>query len=415
MNINADIASFDGFGETGVASFASSAVNETAEGNGGAINFNVNLLSVTNGALLTTITANSGTAGDISVNANKLEVLNGGQILSTSFDSGKAGTLTFNVKDKIILSGSDPMYSQRSLLPGFNDASNTGAASGLFANTSEDATGAGGDLQIRTGKLLIEDGANVSVSNLGTGNAGNLLVTADSIRLKNAASLSAESRAGSEGNIILNSSDLILRRGSNITTNATGLATGGNIKIDSSVIAGFENSDISANAVEGNGGKIDIITQGLFGLEFRDELTEESDITASSEFGINGTVAINNISLDPSTGLVELPVDLADSSQQIASGCSSNTGNTFVSTGRGGIAKNPNQQVDVNPTWSDIRDLSAYRKHNNNSEITTISNKPAIVEATGFIRNSNGEIELVAFQNKPFKTKQVANCSGHST
>ncbi len=415
MNINADTASFNGFGETGVASFASSAVNETAEGNGGAINFNVNLLSVTNGALLTTITANSGTAGDISVNADKLEVLNGGQILSTSFDSGKAGTLTFNVKDKIILSGSDPNYSERSLLPGFNDASNTGAASGLFANTGEDVTGAGGDLQIRTGKLLIEDGASVSVSNLGTGNAGNLLVTADSIRLRNAASLSAESRAGSQGNIILNAGDLILREGSNVTTNATGLATGGNIKIDSAVIAGFENSDISANAVEGNGGQIDIITQGIFGLEFRDELTEESDITASSEFGVNGTVAINNISIDPSSGLVELNLELTDSSQQIASGCSSNAGNTFVATGKGGIPQNPNDQIDVNPTWSDIRDLSAYRKRKNNIQTIEISNKPTIVEATGFIRNSKGEIELVATQNKPFTPEKIINCSGLNT
>jgi large exoprotein involved in heme utilization and adhesion len=341
--------------------------------------------------------------------------LSGGQILSTSFASGKAGTLTFDVKDKIILSGSDANYSERSQLPGFNDASNTGAASGLFANTVEGATGAGGDLQIRTGKLLIEDGAGVSVSNLGTGNAGNLLVNADSIRLRNTASLSAESRAGSQGNIILNAGDLILREGSNVTTNATGLATGGNIKIDSAVIAGFENSDISANAVEGNGGQIDIITQGIFGLEFRDELTESSDITASSEFGVNGTVAINNISIDPSSGLVELPVDLADGSQQIASGCANKAGNSFVATGRGGIPKNPNEQIDINPTWSDIRDLSAFRKQNNNIQTTEISNKPAIVEATGFIRNQDGEIELVALKNSPFNLEKVVNCSVTNT
>ncbi|WP_225225621.1 filamentous hemagglutinin N-terminal domain-containing protein [Komarekiella delphini-convector] len=148
MNIYANTASFDGFGATGVATFASSAVNETAEGNGGAININANSLSVTNGALLTTITVKPGSAGDINVNANTLEVLNGGQILSTSFGSGKAGTLTFNVSDRITLSGSDPTYFERSQLPGFNDAFSTGAASGLFANTVEGATGAGGDLRI---------------------------------------------------------------------------------------------------------------------------------------------------------------------------------------------------------------------------------------------------------------------------
>jgi large exoprotein involved in heme utilization and adhesion len=86
-----------------------------------------------------------------------------------------------------------------------------------------------------------------------------------------------------------------------------------------------------------------------------------------------------------------------------------------VATGRGGIAKNPNEQVDINKTWSDIRDLSAYRKRNNNIQTTQISSKPVIVEATGFIRNEDGEIELVAAQNKPFNTKQISNCSGINT
>ncbi|MEM6403626.1 MAG: filamentous hemagglutinin, partial [Cyanobacteria bacterium P01_D01_bin.116] len=95
----------------------------------------------------------------------------------------------------------------------------------------------------------------------------------------------------------------------------------------------------------------------------------------------------------------------------IASGCSSNTGNTFVATGKGGISHNPSQSLNFNHTWSDIRDLSAFHKRiNNNPEITTISKKPAIIEATGFIRNEDGEIELVASGNKPFKIKQVSNC-----
>ena len=208
---------------------------------------------------------------------------------------------------------------------------------------------------------------------------------------------------------------LIIRRGSLINTEAQGAGNGGNITINSPIIAAFENSDIIANAVEGNGGNIDITTQGIFGLEFRDKLTEESDITASSEFGINGRVEINNLSITH-TGIVSLPVALSDSSQKIASGCSSNTGNSFVITGRGGIPKNPNQYLNSSLTWSDIRDLSAYHKgNNNNSEITTISNKPTIVEATHFIRNEAGEIELVAAQNTHEETQQVAECSSSNT
>jgi filamentous hemagglutinin family protein len=409
MNIYANTASFDGIGATGVATFASSAVNETANGNGGAININANSLSVTNGALLTTITVKPGSAGDINVNANTLEVLNGGQILSTSFGSGRAGTLTFNINDRITLSGSDPTYSERSKLPGFNDAFNTGAASGLFANTVEGATGAGGDLRIRTGQLLIQDGASVSVSNQGTGNAGNLVVTADSIRLRNAASLRAESRAGYKGDIILNADNIILRQGSNITTDATGLATGGNMMIGAPIIIGLENSDISANAVQGQGGNIQITTQGLFGLKFRQQLTSQNDITASSQFGVNGTVDINNFGVDPSSGLVELPVNLVDSSQQIATGCSNNTGSSFVATGRGGIPQNPNQQITSDHTWSDIRDLSAYRKA---GEITSKipPSLEILTQATSWRRNTQGKIELVADRSAA-QVQQALTCA----
>ena len=55
------------------------------------------------------------------------------------------------------------------------------------------------------------------------------------------------------------------------------------------------------------------------------------------------------------------------------------------------------------------------RKQTNNSEITSIPKKTAIIEATGFIRNSSGEIELVAVENTPSKIKQTPDCSGRYT
>ena len=137
------------------------------------------------------------------------------------------------------------------------------------------------------------------------------------------------------------------------------------------------------------------------------------DITASSQFGVNGTVKINNVGIDPSSAIVSLPTELTDPSQQIATGCSSNNDSTFVATGRGGIPHNPNQYLNLNPTWFDIRDLSVSpQRTNNNVEATEISKKVAIVEATGFIRNENGGIELVALDNTPLRNKQVNQCSG---
>ena len=67
----------------------------------------------------------------------------------------------------------------------------------------------------------------------------------------------------------------------------------------------------------------------------------------------------------------------------------------------------------MNNYWSDIRDLSAYQ--NNSPESTEISKKSAIVEATGFIRNSSGQIELVAVENTALIIKQASECSKSHT
>ena len=257
------------------------------------------------------------------------------------------------------------------------------------------------------------NGAVVSVRNQGTRNAGNLEINSNSIFLDKLGSMTAATQSGEGGNININSEEsLIMRNGSFINAESLGTGNGGNLMINSPVIAGFENSDIIANAFQGMGGNINITTQGIFGLKFRDELSEESDISASSQFGISGKVKINNVTIDPSSGLVELPVELSDSSQQIATGCSSQSNNTFVATGKGGIVQNPIQYVDTNLTWSDIRDLSTLSNNKNIDEISETSNKPAIVEATGFVRNSSGDIELVAMKDKSFINNPKADCSG---
>jgi large exoprotein involved in heme utilization and adhesion len=127
-------------------------------------------------------------------------------------------------------------------------------------------------------------------------------------------------------------------------------------------------------------------------------------IPASSQFGVSGTVQINTIGVDPNSGLVELQANVSDTSRQIASGCSANQGSRFVATGRGGIPQNPTQEVtsDVYDglrlrTWSDIRDLSNYRK---TSQVSAqITQSPQIlVQATSWHRNAQGKIELIAAQ-----------------
>ena len=387
------------------------AVNTFSPGNGGDILIDADRIEISDsviddfgqraGIKTTVEQGASGNGGHIDIKTNHLRVFDGGSIASDNVGiGGDAGNVSINAGIIDI----DGVLSEQQL-PSTISA---------FSNNNFSA----GSVNITTDKINIRDRAEINVSNQGSGDSGNLNITASNLFIDNNGSLKADVNGGEKGNINLNIDELtLLRRGSFIETNATGTSEGGNITINSPIIAGFENSDIIANAVEGNGGNIDITTSGIFGLKSRDELTLESDISASSEFGVNGTVNINNVNIDPSSGLVELPTELKDSSQKISQGCSSSSGNSFVATGRGGIPQNPNQSLNSHYSWSDIRDLSTLSKNNNIDidEISETPKKPAIVEATGFIRNKNGVIELVASENKPFTTGEVPDCSGKNT
>ena len=399
------------------------AINATnfGQGDGGNVDVNVSGTIEVRGLDLRILAPSSmgstafreGNSGYLNINTSKLIVGDGGGVSTSVLNSGDGGKITINASEFIEVRGSSPdgqissgISTSVSILPEVFRQS-----AGLPDIPSGDA----GSLTINTPKLQVDTLGTVSVDNQGLGNGGSLTINTNSLQLTNKGKLIATTASGEGGNINLNlQSDLILRNNSLINTEALGTGNGGNIIINSPIIAGFENSDIIANAVQGNGGNINIATQGIFGLEFREQLTSESDITASSQFGVNGTVEINNLSIDPSSGLVELTTGLADSSQQIATGCSSNTNSSFVATGRGGIPQNPNESVDMNSTWSDIRDLSAFPKQNSNTsnsvENALLSNQQRIVEATGFILNAKGEIELVASGTTPFTTTQIYNC-----
>ncbi|MEH2066316.1 MAG: S-layer family protein [Nostoc sp.] len=347
----------------------------------------------------------SGNANNTFIKTSRLVIRDGGFLGSSTVATGSAGSVTINASDSVDIRG----RGAGSILPSFIGSSaviidqGTQATFGLSAIPSGNA----GSLTINTPSLRITDGALVTVKNDGPGRAGDLLFNANSIFLDNQGAITASTASGNGGNVKLNLQDyLLMRHDSLISATAAGNGNGGNLLINAPVIVGLENSDIIANAVQGRGGNINITTQGIIGLAFRNTLTPRTDltndITASSEFNVNGTVQINNIGVDPSSGLVQLPTNVTDSSQQIATDCSHNTGSSFVATGRGGIPQNPTQEMksDVYEglrlrTWSDIRDISAYRKTQAlRAQIPTVPE--TLIQATSWHRNAQGKIELVA-------------------
>lgn len=192
----------------------------------------------------------------------------------------------------------------------------------------------------------------------------------------------------------------MLRRNSQITTSALGSGNGGNININTNfaIATPQENSDIQANAVGGRGGNVRINAQGIFGLEARSQPTNLSDITASSELGVAGTIAIQQPNVQPEEGTINLPNTFA--APPLAQGC--NPGGTqttsFVNTGRGGVPTNPNDPIVADTLWQDVEEVvgSSSRDSQPVDEAQSTKSEVSIVEAQGWVKNSDGTVALVA-------------------
>ncbi|BAZ08431.1 filamentous hemagglutinin outer membrane protein [Calothrix sp. NIES-4071] len=411
VNINArESILFDGVGANGYPSGIGTTVERLGVGNGGDIEIVTKSLSLTNGAGLVASSRGQGNGGNITVNANTLTAANGGQIVTNSIGSGNAGNITLSVQKEMILSGNDVTYPERLANFGQQRVFTVGSESGIFANTSRNSQGQGGDLRIVTGKLTLSDGAIANVSSEGTGNAGNFKVRADSILLNNFSSFKAENREGSGGNIILDASNITLRQNSNITTNASDTATGGNININADTLVALENSDITANAKKGRGGNINITTQGIF----RDS---ESDITATSDVGINGSVNITKPDTNQQNNLIEQSSNFGNTEMAIATSCQVNrnvASSKFVVTGNGGLPDTPSRS-DIQYEVAQVRAVglnnniqSAYKNSSNSNGSWKLGD--LIQEASQLIVSKDGRLLLKAINNGAVESSQNLTC-----
>ncbi len=340
-----------------------------------------------------------------------MTVLNGAQIVTGTSGSGNGNDLVVNA-NAITLDGRNSL-----------------GRSGLFANAFEDR-GNGGTIMVTTNSLEVQNGATINASNFpsvdifdiapGQGAAGSIDITAKTTQLRNQGTITTSTFTGDQGNIRLDSDVVLLRNNSTITTNASQTATGGNITILSDYLVAVpdENSDITANAQEGQGGRIEITAQGVYGLAFPKRLTERSDITASSDIGLNGEVIVNLLAIDPSRSLVSLPNDLVDSSNQITAGCPANQGANFVATGRGGLPDDLAQQVRSLPVLPAFeRGIGVQLADDGSPSRQEAAQMPApaettLVEAKGWTQNPDGTVALVADTATINNGSQVACVGG---
>lgn len=383
-------------------------------------------------------TFNDGDAGSLTINTSNLVLRDGGRVDTSTVGTGNAGSLNINASKYVEVSGTVP----ESLNPSQIDSSASKVDESLrqFLKVQPLPTGNSGDLSINTPVLRVTDGGLVNVKNDGPGNAGKLRINADSIFLNNSGSITAATALGKNGEITIQVENLQLRNNSAITATAGGNSQGGDITIEAKniqlrnnsdinatangdgnggditiitdTLVGLEDSDIMANTISGQGGEIQINAQGIFGIEPRRELTPESDITADSGVGIDGSIEINTLDFDARNSLTPLASNFVSTEEAVAGSCLARRNSqqgSFVVTGNGGLPTDPYSEIAEWETLTRVEpeisnNVSELRSQPTSSQLSSQSAKKnyttnwkpgdPIIEAQGIVVTEDGRTLL---------------------
>jgi len=247
-------------------------------------------------------------SGDIQIQGRRISLTGGSQIEASTLGTEAGGTFLLNGTEFVELSGTGTL--------------SKGIPAALGAQVYPGASGAGGNLVIKTGQLIVQDGALISAENFGAGKGVNVTVTAESVkvigttaddRFRSLLSTSSNRGAtGDAGNLTINTRDLLVRDGALIQTSTFGAGKGGNLAVtaESVQLSGVsfrgKNSGLFANTEGiGNAGNLSIKTQQLLisrgayvSVESREKggVAGDISITANSVRLNRGTIQANALS-----------------------------------------------------------------------------------------------------------------------
>jgi large exoprotein involved in heme utilization and adhesion len=367
-----------------------------------------------NPTIISTSTQGRGAGGAITVNTAKLSIYDGSQIQALA-GLGAGGTITVNASKSVDIAGKGILRSRdfEGNLSATELTSGLVAASGIAGlPLAQQPPGESGSLVINTPSLKIDKEAEISVSNFGLANAGDITLNTSTLNLDNAAKITANTQSGAGGSISITADEsVILEHQSTISTTAQQNGNGGNISLTTDNLVLLESNRISADAKQGSGGKININTQGLF-------VNPDSSITASSDIK-QKTGIVEIVTLDPNSKIQTENQERSPlvAENYISTGCGVRedfSKNQFRNLGRGGIPNNLMQETTNYEILGDLGRVSNKIanpvKHNNHHVSQSYVAQPSITEATAWIINSQGKIELIADKSTT-RLKQTSVCN----
>jgi filamentous hemagglutinin family protein len=240
----------------------------------------------------------------LEINTKRLIVTGGAQVSTNTFGTGQGADLTVNATDSVEVGAGNSQQS---------------GASGLFARVGNGNTkggsGDGGTLTIETGRLTVENGAQVSTDTFGAGRAGDLIVKASSVKLQGRSPTNKPSglfaqvgtieSTGNAGDLTIETGKLEVLGGAQISSGTQGRGNGGIVTIkasDSILVSGASplatpdpqdtnRSNIFVRSLPnstGDAGTINIEKTGLLTVENQARISADT-----SGSGKGGTANLN--------------------------------------------------------------------------------------------------------------------------
>ncbi len=371
------------------------------EGDGGTITISSPDVRVMGGGVITSDTTRNGDAGDITIDSESLLVSGlGSRIVAETDGAGRAGRIVLGANASVALlslsegasittttrdagdAGAIVILAESLELSGTTTAPSISSNSAITDTVSAAEVGGAGTVTIDSDAIVIDGLGRISTDSAGdrlatdpmsgTESTADVVVTARQLVLRGSAAAGAAaiedsvigtspsgefagitsnaSGAVRGGNIRINATDIVELDGAVVSASASGTGGGGDVIVGSSAepvgrILIYTDSGLLARAVTGNGGNVFVFTN-----EFLRDFS--SVLSADSNEGNAGTVEIAAPDQNLNAALGNLDVGLLDASSLIRDVCEirpSSRRSSLTIEGAGGAPDMPDEVLYSRP------------------------------------------------------------------